>query len=565
MNKHLLFSLFLGFVFSFESIAQTAPKENNWGTLTGLMGMDMQLYTRDSLIGAPEVPEKIRMNSFIFLNYRKGGFYAGARFEFYQPKPLLGIDERFQGQGVPYYFAGYQYKGLDVTAGGFYEQFGNGLALRAYEARQLGFDNFIQGFRIKYNVKGIYLKGVFGRQRDFWSWSPGTVRALDAEFNFNEMIGKMEKSKVRLSIGGSIVSTHRPGEEKVIGVETLKLPQNVATAAGRLNFGYENFTLNGEFAYKFNDPSAANNYMYKPGTAALVTASYAGNFWGVSVGAKRIDNFDSRMDREAVGNRMLLNWIPMLNKQHTYNLAASIYPYAVQYVGEQGLQADLNFSLPRGSKLGGKYGMDININASIVYGLDTTNLPARETVFDGDTVYTPDRYGYTSSGKLGNQYFQDFNIEITKRFNKKWKLTVMYMQLWANLNTLTVSTLGKDPFVHAHIGVADLTWRINTKHSLRMELEGMYTKQDQGSWLMGLLEWTFAPHWSVSVMNQYNVGHPQMEKRLNYPLGSVVYNMGSHRFQLSYGRQRAGVLCIGGICRAVPAANGLTFGYIGSF
>lgn len=565
MKKHLLLlgASLVGFIT--HNMAQVAPKENNWGTLTGLAGVDMQYYTRDSIIAAPIVPEKIRMNSFLFLNYRKGGFYAGARFEFYQPKPLLGIDERFQGQGVPYYFAGYQYKGLDITAGGFYEQFGNGLTLRSYEARQLGFDNFIQGFRIKYNYKGITVKGVFGRQRDFWSWSEGTIRGFDGEVNFSELIPKMNKSIFRLTVGGSIVSTFRPGEEKVIGIETLKLPQNVTTASGRLNFGVENFTLSGEFAYKFNDPSAANNYIYKPGTAALVTASYSGNNWGIAIGAKRIDNFDSRMDREAVGNRLMVNWVPMLNKQHTYNLAASIYPYAVQYVGEQGLQADLNFTIPRGSKLGGKYGLDIAINASIVYGLDTTILPARQTVFEGDTVLTPDRYGYTTSGRLGQQYFQDFNIEITKKFNKKLKLTVMYMQLWANLKTLTVSQLGKDPFVHAHIGVADFTWRVNNNHSLRFEVEGLYTKQDQGSWLMGLVEWTFAPHWSVSLMNQYNVGHPQVEKRVNYPLGSVVYNMGSHRFQLSYGRQRAGVLCIGGVCRAVPAANGLTFGYIGSF
>ncbi len=563
MKKHILTGLsVLGL--SAVTYSQT-PKENNWGTLTGLAGADVQFYTRDSIIGAPVVPEKMRMNAFLFLNYRKGGFYAGARMEFYQPKPLLGIDERFQGQGIPFYFAGYQYKGLDITAGGFYEQFGNGLTLRSYEARQLGFDNFLQGFRVKYNVKGIYIKGVFGRMRDFWTWSRGTVRGIDAEINFNETVPKLRNSKFRLRVGGSFVSVNRPDGEKVIGQEVLTLPLNVGNAAGRLNLGYGNFSLSGEFAYKFNDPSTPNHYIYKPGASALLTATYAATNWGISVGAKRIDNFDYRTDREAVGNRLLVNWIPMLNKQHTYALAASIYPYAVQYVGEQGLQADLNFTIPRGSKLGGKYGMDININASIVYGLDTTNRPSRATVFGSDTVLTPDRYGYSSGAGLGKEYYQDFNIEITKKFNKKWKLTVMYMQLWANLNVLTVSTLGKDPFVHAHIGVADLTWRINNSHSLRIEAEGMYTKQDQGSWLMGLVEWTFAPHWSVSLMNQYNIGHPVPEKRLNYPLGSVVYNMGSHRFQLSYGRQRAGVLCIGGVCRAVPAANGLTLGYIGSF
>ena len=79
------------------------------------------------------------------------------------------------------------------------------------------------------------------------------------------------------------------------------------------------------------------------------------------------------------------------------------------------------------------------------------------------------------------------------------------------------------------------------------------------------MEYTLAPHWSMSIMNQYNAGHLDPKKRLHYPMGSVAYNLGNHRFMLSGGRQRAGILCIGGICRAVPAATGVTLSYIGTF
>ena len=34
---------------------------------------------------------------------------------------------------------------------------------------------------------------------------------------------------------------------------------------------------------------------------------------------------------------------------------------------------------------------------------------------------------------------------------------------------------------------------------------------------------------------------------------------------LQYGKQRAGVFCVGGVCRAVPASNGLTFSFTSSF
>ncbi|MEJ6490989.1 MAG: DUF6029 family protein, partial [Flavobacteriales bacterium] len=37
------------------------------------------------------------------------------------------------------------------------------------------------------------------------------------------------------------------------------------------------------------------------------------------------------------------------------------------------------------------------------------------------------------------------------------------------------------------------------------------------------------------------------------------------RITLSYGRQRAGLFCVGGVCRFVPANNGLTLNFTQSF
>jgi hypothetical protein len=43
------------------------------------------------------------------------------------------------------------------------------------------------------------------------------------------------------------------------------------------------------------------------------------------------------------------------------------------------------------------------------------------------------------------------------------------------------------------------------------------------------------------------------------------YIKGSTRFTVSYGRQRAGLFCVGGVCRFVPANNGLTLSFTQSF
>jgi hypothetical protein len=82
---------------------------------------------------------------------------------------------------------------------------------------------------------------------------------------------------------------------------------------------------------------------------------------------------------------------------------------------------------------------------------------------------------------------------------------------------------------------------------------------------MGLLEYTFSPHFFVSVMDQWNVGNPNEDFQIHYITGQVGYNTGSTRITFGYGRQRAGIICVGGVCRQVPASNGFTLSVMSSF
>ena len=86
-----------------------------------------------------------------------------------------------------------------------------------------------------------------------------------------------------------------------------------------------------------------------------------------------------------------------------------------------------------------------------------------------------------------------------------------------------------------------------------------------GSWLMGLLEYSFSPHFFVSIMDQWNYDNPNPDYQIHYVTGMVGYNVGSTRITFSYGRQRAGIICIGGVCRQVPASNGFTLSIMSSF
>ena len=154
MKKLLLFFIFL---FSFRTVFSQNILSS--GEIHGNFSMDAQYYNPDSTIGAPPVPEKMRMQGYSNLIYTNGNFSAGARYESYL-NPLTGFDPRYKGSGIPYRFASYKVDKLEVTVGNYYEQFGSGMILRAYEEKGLGIDNSLDGFRLKYVFHGVYIKEI---------------------------------------------------------------------------------------------------------------------------------------------------------------------------------------------------------------------------------------------------------------------------------------------------------------------------------------------------------------------------------------------------------------------
>jgi hypothetical protein len=101
--------------------------------------------------------------------YTQGNFKAGMRLESYLPR-IQGYPDYFSGTGIGMRYIGYANDFIDVTVGSFYEQFGSGLVLRAYEDRALGYDNMLDGFRALKESMAIsvhlLLKGAFNTDRE---------------------------------------------------------------------------------------------------------------------------------------------------------------------------------------------------------------------------------------------------------------------------------------------------------------------------------------------------------------------------------------------------------------
>jgi hypothetical protein len=524
---------------------------SNAGEVHGNFQLDMHYYNPDSSIGAPAVPEKTLMNGFLNLIYTRDKFTAGIRYEAYLGA-LQGFDPRYKGTGMLYKFATYRNDELEITAGSFYEQFGSGMVLRAYEDRGLGYDNALEGLRVKFHPHtGVYLKGIYGQQRSFMSLGPGIVRGIDGEVSLNELFSTFVSSKTHVTLGGSFVSKYQADA----GTGTYVLPANVGATATRINLHRGKINLQAEYAYKINDPSTVNNFNYKPGEGLFVSASYSQKGFGLSLSGKRIDNMDFRSDRTATINNLEINYLPALTRQHTYSML-NFYPYATQPTGEISYQTELTYRFKKGSPLGGNYGTSMLINYSTAFGLDTVILNS-----SSDSA----RQGYRSRNYLGfgQKYFDDLNIELDKKVTEHFKFIAVYAS--QSYNKAVIQGKPGIPMIFSQIGVLDLIYRFTDTLSVRAELEHLFTREDHGSWASALLEFTIAPEYFVAMSDQWNYGNSIKDEQIHYYNFTLGYIRKTNRYQIGYGKQRAGIYCVGGVCRTVPASNGLSLTITSSF
>lgn len=570
--------ILLGAVLIF-SVAANGQNVLDRANVSGNIETNLQYLNTDTVIGAFAPEQKAVMNTYMNVNYSLGKFRAGIRFESYLPS-IAGYPAFYDGTGLGYRYAQYSGDRLAVTAGNFYEQFGSGLIFRSYSEPALGLDNMMDGASIRFvPFKGATLKGIYGKQRyNFTSGkvvlSSGVVRGIDAELRLNDIVPKLKDSKFKMSIGGSFVSKYQAANN-----DTLILPKNVGSYGGRISLKYGKVYLNAEYIHKDNDPSAQNEYIYNPGHGALINAGYSTKGFGVLFSAKSIDNFSYRSERDVIGNQLFINYLPALSNQHTYNLAGTLYPYASVPNGEVAYQLDILYKIPKNSKLGGKYGTDLHLNVA-------TALAPMQHKSDVNYNLTGVAYKGNIFDSTDSLYLFDMNFHIKRKFSKKFKASAHYFHFVFNNDVNNVTKDAKH-YIHADIGVLDMQYQLAKKHAIRVELQGLFVNKvfkevseetptgiittekrisnDKGNWATMLIEYTISPNWFFAVMDQWNYGNPDEDHRIHYLLGSFGYSFNSSRFMFSYGKQRAGIFCIGGVCRPVPATNGLTFTFTSSF
>ena len=550
----------------------TVNAQENKVAVHGSIQSDILIPEEDHKIGTGTYNDWGLTNTYAEVGLTSKHIEAGVRAE-YLEHPLPGFDDpRFNGWGVSNIYVKALGNGFDVTVGDFYDQFGSGFVFRTYEERSLGIDNSIRGARLNVSaVKGANLKLLGGVQRCFWDWDTDAwLGGADLELNMEQYFKGLADKNITWMIGGSYLMKHENEEDVLVPGTNYKLNMApmVHTFGVRTRLQSGPYSFMAEYAWKTQDPSKDNDYIYRNGSAVMVSASYSKKGLSALVQAKRSENMSNRMKRGFVsylGGNCRLNHMPAFSYQHTYALPA-LYPYATQDAdGEWAFQGEFGYTFKRRTALGGKYGTKLKVNFSYIRGID--KMPTESLIEGVNSTMGTDGYHSKFFG-FGGVYYKDINVQLEKKLSKSFKLNLMYMNQLYNKTVVE----GEGGVVKSNIFVAEGKYQFSPKMTLRGEAQYLQTKQDQGDWYYGLLELSVLPYLMFTISDQYNANVPYYTENKqvddskgthsqHYLLGSVTATYKAHRLQLSYGKTRAGYNCSGGVCRFVPASYGMTVSY----
>ena len=514
-------------------------------------------YLDDSKTGDFTYEDRFRSNNYLNL---KSSIVNNWNFELqiesYLPTALLNYSPNFKDTGISTFKIQYNKKDLNISLGNFYEQFGSGMILRSWEDRSLGINNSIRGLNAKYRINDkINFTTLIGNQKKGFKYSKGYIVGFDSEFDLSKIL----KNNSTFLLGISYVGRNDQKTKSDFYDEMTNL------YSARIDYSSSYFYSNIELVNKSKNPivifGSVSDTFIKEGSAILFNSGFFKDGLGLDFTFRRLENMSLFSEKEAYGNlynESIVNYLPAITKQHDYSLT-NLYVYAAQpnvsfqsnnltKAGEIGIQTDLYYFIEQETFLGGKYGTNLAINASIWNNLDGTYDFSNQN-------YETDLFGF------GEKYFSEISFEIRKKWSPKFDNILLYVNQYYNKRLVEETTSE----VKSNIFVLENTYKINNNKSLRLELQHLSTKDDTKNWSAFGLEYNLSSAVSLYVTDLYNYQNPVKEKKIHYYNFGGSYSKGINRYTVNYGRQRGGLVCTGGICRYVPESTGLSFSITTSF
>lgn len=525
---------------------------------SGDLELRSDFYVRDTTIGAAGTPQydnqKSSMDSWLSSSYRNEnwGLSVGLRMDFFVNSRLHKPTASFTKVNLGNFYVKKEIKGLTVTGGHFYDQFGSGIAFRAYEDRFLGIDNSIFGIHAKYDfTKNFSVKAFGGLPNDRLSKNViGTSGAFVKGINGEGLVSLGKEKDLTIRPGASVVNRTISQDNMNTMVNNINGYPNfndrfkpvfntyIFSAYNTLN--YKNFSWYVEGAYKTREAvkiAVGSPYKNTAGNIIYTNLTYSQKGFGITAQFKRTQNFQFRDAPDTDGTILngALNFIPPINRQNSVRLAARYAP-ASQEISEVAYSFDIT------KKLSKK--IDFHFTYSEIHDLDIS-------------------FKYWAKTTL----FREFNADIDWRASKKVKGEAGVQYVLYN-KEFYEGPSGYDRDVQAITPYFELTYKFDNKKSLRTELQYQYVPRDFGQWLFVLAEFSMAPNFTISLADQWNIVKGENKSSKNnehYYSVFSSYTIKTTRFFASYVRQVEGIVCTGGVCRLEPSFNGVKVGLNTSF
>jgi hypothetical protein len=552
--KKVLLTLFTSLSCLTYMSAQESDDKKDKGEFSGNFQNTNQFYVNDSIIGTNTTQYKRELSSadaWLFLSYKLKGFKFNLRYDVFNNSPLFNPSEAYTKSGIGMWSVSKDIDKFNITVGYFYDQFGTGMVFRAFEDRNLGLDFAINGARVIYTPsENTQIKAFTGLQKFRFDVRPEVIKGI----NIEHRIEVNENLNFQLGASGVNRTIDQGTMNTIVGtINNYELANrfiptyNVYLGNVYNTLSYKKFSLYTEYCQKSKEAifnPKLDRMELKDGRVYYTSLSFSTKGLGINAQYKRIESFSLRTSPLENLNLGMIAYLPSLTRQNTYRLLAR-YNAVVQELGENAL--GMEFTIKPQWAYFKKHQTTININTSVVTGKNDFDAN-RINPFDFSTDTT--------------RYFREHYIDVSHKFNKKFKAMVGFQYINYNQQLFEQKTKEYE-YVTAKTYFGEITYKLTPTRSLRVEAQYLNTAQDLGDFINATVELNIAPHYSFSVGDMVNVNRVKRntasssDDLVHYwnVFGSYTYK--TTRMTAGFIKQVEGVNCTGGVCRVEPAFSGV--------
>ncbi|MCL6494831.1 MAG: DUF6029 family protein [Ignavibacterium sp.] len=493
-----------------SNIILFSQSEDDWFILPDGLGFQNHLEYSFNVESKKEIFE-----NWTNLDYMKGVFSAGIRFEAFQPNDP---DPSINRGKIRYSDIAYKYisvdlgdfdKGVRLTAGNFYTLFGRGMILKSYEDRNIRIDNNLIGFKAEAHFYDFYLTALSGSAANSQNIRKDVLHAIDLSYRGLNFLK-----------AGITHAANLPEDESLSKTSLTSL---------RLEPSIWNLDFYFELAIKQNNDIEKNVFEDKE---SIVGKGFYGNAnmylgpFAFTGEYKIYDNFAFTSNDGTI----FYNTPPSLRKEYTYQLL-NRHPSPLDQSNEQGYQIEINYTLDEETTFQTSYGLTQTLPASSYFQrINRFNLP----------IVTQFKEFFAQAYHSWNE-----NLNTTLSFGYNEELSS---------NTKNITPILENKFYFDDINTIKLI--IEHQHTTnRITSEKYYSD-------VLSIEYLRSPSFNVGWVTEVQTKKPETDRivRKVWSFVQFGYKISSHTdLSLLFGSRQAGNICIGGVCRFEPEFRGIEF------